>query len=231
MTQFAFVSGKGGVGQSFLVANLARVLVASGSPVEVVRIADSPPGVEILVPGDEPEGLKVSQVSSLESLSESSDEGSMRLLDLPAGLAAPDLEALAKSDLVVLVVNPEPASLVGSYRLLQRLVKANRAVLTGLIVNKADPAQADAVAKRLKSFSGRHLGCPIRFLGSVCESGAVTRAMRTRRLLATAAPRSKALGELRDIAESLKTWTRPEGSRPLLESLKPLEGVATPMAA
>ncbi|MCW5938272.1 MAG: hypothetical protein KF884_08030 [Fimbriimonadaceae bacterium] len=231
MTQFAFMSGKGGVGQSFLVANLARAMTASGSPVEVVILAGSPPGLELLDSGEESEGLKLIRERSIDSLTGPSEEGAVQMLDLPTVFEGADLETVARAGFVALVVNPDPASLVGAYRLLRRLVEANRGVQVGLIVNRSDPAQAEAVSQRFKAFAGRHLGCPVRFLGSVRESGAVARAAKTRRFLETAAPRTKALVEIRDIAESLTSWTKPDSARPLLESLKPVESPAVPMAA
>jgi MinD-like ATPase involved in chromosome partitioning or flagellar assembly len=231
MTQFTFVSGKGGVGQSFLVANLAHALAATGATVATVTVTPSTPGVELVLPQDGLEGLSLVQAEDWTEAAQVSGETDFRLVDAPVGFPAEGLGLAAGQGPLVVVLNPEPASLLSGHRLLRGVVEVAPTCRVGLVVNRADAVQGFRVAQRFQAFVGRHLGCPVRYLGSVQESKAVARSTRSRRLLAQTVARTRALTEIRGVARALTEWPETGSTRPLLDSLSPLEVSAPGRAA
>jgi septum site-determining protein MinD len=114
------------------------------------------------------------------------------ILDVPAGLSKFSILPITFSDEVILVVNPDPASISDAQK-----VKAVAGLaginITGIIVNKDKKSMYNDI--------GVKLGLPI--IGVIPEDDAIIKSRDTRKPLMILKPRSKAAKALLDIAKRI----------------------------
>ncbi|WP_207712923.1 MinD/ParA family protein [Desulfofundulus sp. TPOSR] len=138
------------------------------------------------------------------------------LIDTGAGLSKNVLGFLAAAGEVIVVLTPEPTSLMDGYSLIKVLArfKVHREVL--LVVNRAGSEQeARATVRRVEMAADRFLGLPVVYLGAINEDRAVIRAVRNQRPFYLAEPRSQPARSVAAMARCLTGGgSREEPPRP-----------------
>lgn len=146
-------------------------------------------------------------------LSRLSEEADLVLLDTASGAShLTSSFARAASELVI-VTTPEPTSYSDAYGLLKVLVAQGLATTPSVLVNRAPSVEeAEEVAHDLASLSRRFLSMNVNSLGAVPDDPAVGQAVRRRRPVVEAAPRSPAA--LAFLALAGRLWACPTDPSP-----------------
>lgn len=120
--------------------------------------------------------------------------------------------ARAASELVI-VTTPEPTSYSDAYGLLKVLVAQGLVTTPSVLVNRAPSIEeAEEVAHDLAALSRRFLSMNVNSLGAVPDDPAVGQAVRRRRPVVEAAPKSPAA--LAFLALAGRLWARPSDPSP-----------------
>jgi flagellar biosynthesis protein FlhG len=128
------------------------------------------------------------------------------ILDTAAGVHRTVTSALRSSQVVLLVVTPDPTSITDAYALLKVLEGQERGKDIRVLVNQAaNLAEAQAVCQRLRGVAQKFLGRDLTFIGHLPRERAVTDAIRARKPFAHAAPTSQAAQALRQLAMRIKS--------------------------
>jgi len=238
MISLAVTSGKGGVGKTTIVANLAYLLGRMGKRVLVLdadlglgnldvlfglrpsytlehvllgqkRLKDivlkGPAQVE-LVPA--PSGVEeVSHLSRdqrlmlLEQFEEVLDGVDVLLIDTAPGISSNVVFFNLTASEVLVVVCPEPCSMLDSYALMKVLALNHSKRNFRLLVNNAKEAlEGMKVFERLDELASRFLGASLDYMGLVPNDPKVLTASKQRRLFVEAYPDSKATLALEGVA-------------------------------
>lgn len=113
---------------------------------------------------------------------------------------------------IMVVVNPEAASITDAYALIKVLKEGGLARPPLLLFNRtASEAQAKAVFERMSQAAAKHLRLACRYLGHIPRDGAVAGAAARQLPLLTASPASKASRAFMELAERLES---PENAAP-----------------
>ena len=235
----AVTSGKGVVGKTMLIANLAvlaakrgkRVLIIDAdlglANVEIVFgakpkrhmgdllnpdvliddvLVEVRPGIHILPAASGIQQLthlgeedKLRLLSTLDGLSDRFD---LVLIDSGAGIGDNVLFFVAIAQEVVLVVTPEPTSLVDAYAAVKVLSLKMGLKEFGVVINSVvDELAARDVYQKLVNLADRFLSVRIRHLGYVTRDENVHRAVMAQKPIAdlfAQAPATRALGVIAD---------------------------------
>ena len=146
-------------------------------------------------------------------LSRLSEDADLVLIDTASGAShLTSSFARAASELVV-VTTPEPTSYSDAYGLLKVLVAQGLTTTPGVLVNRAPSVEeAEEVAHDLASLTRRFLSMNVNSLGAVPDDPAVGQAVRRRRPVVEAAPKSPAA--LAFLAVAGRLWARPSDPSP-----------------
>jgi flagellar biosynthesis protein FlhG len=233
-------SGKGGVGKSFLVSNLAYIM-SKQSIKTLVFDADSQFPNQHLIFGAEPP-LRLSQVYSgqieaekaifkinnnLDLLSDLPATGiaeyysenmiidvftqllhtsnnEVIIFDTPSGAGNQVLQAASISDLIILVINDEPTSLLDAYGLIKILRKNGLDDKIKLIVNNViDFEDADEMSEKLNLATKKFLRRSYESLGFVPYNRAVRKSIIEQELLAISDPFGEVSESMKIICDNL----------------------------
>ncbi|USN98604.1 MAG: P-loop NTPase [Phycisphaeraceae bacterium] len=130
--------------------------------------------------------------------------GDAVLIDLGAGIGAPVVEAVAASDLGVIVTTAEPAALADAYALIKCVTRHRgdpRPLRIGLVVNMVDTrAIGRAAHERIDRVCQRFLGGSMPLIGLVRRDKHVAYSVRRREPLLACHPRGPAARDLRALA-------------------------------
>lgn len=245
-------SGKGGVGKSSVVVNLAQSLTALGKRVLIV---DANPGMgdiclrlgreapyrlnhvlsgdrtleETVIDGGDgisilPAGMGVQQYTSL-SPSErfSLLQGMMRLedgfdyflIDTGAGISANVTSFAAVAREIMLVVTPEPTSIMDAYALVKTLSGRDGALRFRLLVNMCrDADEGASLFAKLSAITGRFLEVSMDYLGCIVHDEMLVESVRRRGALCSLYPDAKASLGFRAMAQKI-TAEGSAGAAPL----------------
>ena len=215
----AVASGKGGVGKSMFVANLAVSLARLGRRVLVLDadfslanvdvllglaprftiqhfftgecsleelIVDGPGGIHVIPAASGVSDLaridrvrRQALVESLESVRRSHD---CLLVDAPAGIGETVVHLARSADRTLVVVTPEPTSLVDAYATIKVLTSGLDISRVGLIVNGVrDESETRSVHGQLDRVCRRFLGAGVGLVGQVLHDEHVQQAVREQR--------------------------------------------------
>jgi flagellar biosynthesis protein FlhG len=122
------------------------------------------------------------------------------ILDTACGLYRPVRQLAGCADLTLLVTTPEATSVADAYAMLKGLTAAPEPPAVELLVNLAEsPAQADAIAERMRRTAGLFLRADVEPAGSVPRDPSVPAALSARNPFVIEAPQSpaaRAVGQL-----------------------------------
>jgi flagellar biosynthesis protein FlhG len=152
------------------------------------------------------------------------------LFDAGAGIGEVVLYFANISDTVLLVVTPEPTSVMDAYATIKVLARRYGQTDISLVVNQANPENpiqsGMAVANHLRRVASQFLSKaetdPVRIglLGAIPSDPTVARAINTQQLLVTMAPESPATCGIANLADSLKLQAaKPSSLRNRIPSL------------
>lgn len=169
-----------------------------------------------------PEGTMLTHVLSegMASVLESiEDRYDVILFDAGAGVGDVVLFFASLADEILLVVTPEPTSLMDSYATIKILNQTYGRNEFLLIVNQADPGSfaqiGNSVAGHLRNVISRFIDSegkkPVRLelIGSIPLDPAIPRAIRSRRLLSEISPEAPSACLLNTFADSIRTHITP----------------------
>jgi flagellar biosynthesis protein FlhG len=124
-------------------------------------------------------------------------------IDLGAGIEANVIDFVDLSDIVLLVVRPEPTSIMDAYAVVKALPHAlrSRLVITPNMVQSA--AEAELLVRSFGGVLKRFLMAEPRSFGFVRSDPNVSTAIRRQQPIATAFPGTPAAQDLRVLAERL----------------------------
>jgi flagellar biosynthesis protein FlhG len=183
--------------------------VVNGSHTVDEVMIDGPAGVR-LVPGAN--GLaELANLDALDrklllhSLEHIEYEADLIVIDTGAGIGANVTSFAEAADQVLVIVTPEPASMMDGYAVLKTLWLQGRRDGFRLAVNMSrDAREALNVAARINAVTGRFLDDQqVVFTGAIPLDAAVQEAARTRRPFMTAQPRTAAARAMRQIVGRL----------------------------
>jgi flagellar biosynthesis protein FlhG len=136
------------------------------------------------------------------------------LIDAGAGIGEVVLFFARMADEIVLVVTPEPTSLMDAYATIKILALRHGRFDFRLVVNQTDPSQPEYAGIRIaghlqqvvSKFLSAEGGSPIRlhFTGSLPKDPAVCRSIRMQRLLVEVDPKAAVASMMPRLAESLR---------------------------
>jgi len=170
---------------------------------------DAPGGVKLLSSGS---GLvdmanldEVAGVHVLDCVLRSASDGDVIVIDTAPGIDESVLSLLELADHVMMVTTPEPTSIADTYAALKVLLARRPDASITLVANScASPVQAAAIAEQLRSICARFLGGGFEDFDYLPADGAVGRAIRARRPLATCSSQSPACTWLRKLTIKLE---------------------------
>ena len=179
----AITSGKGGVGKTFVSANLAAALTRRGLRVLVL---DADLGLANL-------DVVLNQfLSVIQTLAPRFD---VILLDTGAGISDVVLFSVSLASEVLIVATPEPTSLTDAYAAIKVLAMQQQRQHIRLVVNQAArPGDGRAITGQLQQvlerFVTTHSGRPLRLIhmGDIPADNAVREAVMRRQLLLLQVP-------------------------------------------
>lgn len=136
------------------------------------------------------------------------------LFDVGAGIGEAVLFFARLADEIVLIVTPEPTSMMDAYATVKVLALRHGCTDIRLIVNQADPLGPEQSGMRVANhlqrvvtkFLSEECGAPVRlhFAGSLPSDPAVARAIRNQQLLCETDPRNPVAQGIPRLAESLQ---------------------------
>lgn len=252
MISCAVTSGKGGVGKTTIVANLACLLGRMGKRVLVLDadlglgnldvlfglrpsytlehvltgqrrlkeiVLKGPAGVEVI-----PAPSGVEEVSSLsrdqrlmllEQFEEVLEGVDVLLIDTAPGISSNVVFFNLAASEVLVVVCPEPCSMVDSYALMKVLaLNHSKRDFRVLVNNARDALEGKRVFERLDELASRFLGATLDWMGLIPNDPKVLMASKQRRLFVEAYPESKASVALEGVARRVLKLPRAGAGSP-----------------
>jgi septum site-determining protein MinD len=221
----AVTAGKGGVGKSTVAYNLGAELGAVVVDADL-GMADLPPGrgpdlhdvlagradvleavdeggpVDVLPCGRSLAGARAADVTALSGVLDAVRRhyGAV-VVDCPAGLGGDAGVALLAAEACLLVTRPTEPALAGAVRS-RELARVLETPLAGVVLNRAGDTTTRPVADAL--------GAPVTTLP---ESDALARAQRAGQPVGVVAPESRAAGQFRSLAASVRPALDRQSSR------------------
>lgn len=126
------------------------------------------------------------------------------LIDTPAGISEEVIKLLSCSDDYILVVTPEPTSIMDAYAVIKLVYyqtgKSNVKLIVNNVSSSIDPSD---IANRLALVASKFLGVKVNYIGSVPSDDVVPRSVMMQKPFVEAFPRSKASIALNKIALGL----------------------------
>jgi flagellar biosynthesis protein FlhG len=251
-------SGRGGVGKSSVVVNLAQSLAVLG---QRVLIIDAKPGMgdiclklgmdapyrlshvlsgertleEIVIDGGDgigvlPAGMGVQQytalspserLSLLQGLLRLEDDFDFLLIDTGSGVSANVTSFAAVAREIMLVVTPEPTSIMDAYALVKTLASRDPLLRFRLLVNMCrDAAEGASLYSKLAAITGRFLEVSMDYSGCILQDDLLAESVRRRGAHCRLYPDAKASQGYRALAYKISA----EG--PAVDACVPTEQVA-----
>ncbi len=225
----AITSGKGGVGKTNVVVNLALSLVKKGKRVTILDADFGLANIDILlglspekniahivkgnssledVMVDGPMGIKIIPASSgiqeltkltpveeeriFKELSKISSFSDMLLIDTAAGISDIVLNFLLSSEYVIVVLSPEPTSIVDAYAVVKVLSKYDPEKKVFVLANAVkSEEEAEFIYLQLSNAVERFLSRKVDFLGYIVFDENIKNAVMKQKALVENYPQSK----------------------------------------
>jgi flagellar biosynthesis protein FlhG len=177
-------------------------------------LTDGPLGIKILTAGSGVQSLtqldessKMRLIAALEELGDSFD---LVFIDSGAGIGDNVLFFVGAANEAILVVSPEPTSIVDAYAVIKVLSQQARVTQFGIVINNVvDELPAREIFPRLTTVTNRFLAASIRHLGYVPRDENLHRSIMAQTPLVDLFPFSPASRAFQQIADRLLTETVP----------------------
>jgi len=237
---FAITSGKGGVGKTNVVVNLAVSLSNEGFKVTVIDADYGLGNIDILL-GIDPEydltdlfknGKKIEEIavnkngidiipagSGIQALSHLSDEqeiilhkemerlkedNDVLIIDTAAGISDNVISLLLSSDEILLVVSPEPTSIVDAYAVVKVVTELDNAKKFSVITNMVnDGNEASELFLKLARATNKFLNKKINSLGYIRKDSNLIKSVRYQLPVVIKFPDSNSSEDIIKIAKKL----------------------------
>ena len=237
----SITSGKGGVGKSSVVVNLAQALAALG---QRVLIVDANTGVgdiclrlgkeapyrlnhvlsgertleETVIDGGDgigimPAGMGVQQytalspserLSLLHGMARLEDDFDFFLIDTGAGISANVTSFASVAREIMLVVTPEPTSIMDAYALVKTLAGRDGSLRFRLLVNRCKDAEEGAsLFSKLATITGRFLEISLEYSGCILHDEMLAESVKRRGAHCRLYPDAKASLGYRALAQKI----------------------------
>lgn len=242
-------SGKGGVGKSSVVINLAVSLSRLGKRVLVVD-ADLGVGDVCLLLGERPLytldqvlsgerdleeiviagnsgvsiltlGMGVQQYAALtphkrslllQGVERLGEEYDVILIDTGAGISANVTSFAVAAREILLVVTPEPTSMMDAYALVKTLSVRYGTLPFRLLVNMCrDPEEGRNLYQKLAAITGRFLEVSLEYMGCIVKDEMLVESVRRRQALCRLYPDARAAQGFRTLAQKIFAEGTPDG--------------------
>ena len=193
-------------------------------------VADGPEGLKIIPGGsglqsltDLPEDELTRVISLFEPLEEHAD---VILIDTGAGISRNVVNFLMASDEIIVIVTPEPHSMMDAYSMIKVLSEKKVTQPVKLVFNMVDNLEdGKAVAKRMLQVIGRFLEITPQPLWYIVKDDSVSRGLRQFKPLLLYKPSSQAAKCFMTVAEKLNPLKNAD-TRKLMEQEAP-KGLAS----
>jgi flagellar biosynthesis protein FlhG len=250
-------SGKGGVGKTSVVVNLAQALALSGQRVLIVdanpgmgeiclrlgieapyrlnhvlsgertleeTVIDAGSGIGIL-----PAGIDLQLYSSLspaerlsllQGITRLEDDYDFFLIDTGSGLSANVTSFASFAREIMLVVTPEPTSIMDAYALVKTLNGRDPSFRFRLLVNMCRDAEEGAsLFAKLSAITGRFLEVELDYSGCILKDELVAESAKMRGVHSRLFPDAKSSQGFRALAQKIAAY------QPAVQAAAPLEAV------
>ncbi|MDD1720098.1 MAG: cell division ATPase MinD [Methanoregulaceae archaeon] len=190
------------------MANLGLILGLEDVPVtlhEVLAgkanvkdaIYEGPGGVKVIPSGISLQGFQQADPENLRDvMKDLVDRCEFLLIDAPAGISRDGVIPLAIADQVILVVNPELASIVDSLKI-KILTEVVGGHVLGAILNRAGPDRSDLISQKMERVLG------VKVIGTIPEDPNVRRAAASKTPVVIKFPESGSSIAIKRIAAEL----------------------------
>ncbi len=123
------------------------------------------------------------------------------VVDTAAGISSANLALLAASDEIVLVVTPDPLSVLDSFATLKVLARRRPNIRVKVVMNMADSSeQGKSFFYRIHSVARESLNVNVEFLGAIHRDLSFRNALCSRSPLMVSNPKSSAAREVKQVA-------------------------------
>jgi len=178
-------------------------------------LVQGPPGVSLLAAGSGVQSLthlsdddKLRLISALDPLEERFD---LVLIDTGAGIGENVLFFVGAAEEAILVVSPEPTSLVDAYAVVKVLSQQAGVQTFNVVVNPVvDELTARAVFTKLTTVTSRFLSARVRLLGYVPRDENLSKAIMSQRPVCEMFPSSPSARAITGLEERLTAAERAE---------------------
>lgn len=141
------------------------------------------------------------------------------LVDAVAGVASHVLPFSLAAQELVLVVDPQPASMTDAYALIKVLNQGFARRSFHIIVNRVSGhEEGEAVFRNVAAVASRFLKVTLDYMGSVPRDEKLRRATQLGRSVVDAFPATAAAQTFRDLAEKVDQWPHSDGEEGQLEA-------------
>lgn len=137
------------------------------------------------------------------------------IIDCGAGIGRSVLGFCAAAHRVLVVVTPDPASMVDAYGFIKSLHRVSPDQRIDLLVNQCEgPLEATGIHSRIDGVARSHLGRSIDLCGWIPRDSAVQASARIRRPFVSAVPHAPASTAVADLARRLAHVSQPARPEP-----------------
>jgi flagellar biosynthesis protein FlhG len=159
------------------------------------------------------------QASLVRAFGQLSQPVDVVLVDAVAGVASHVLPLSLAAQELVLVVDPQPASMTDAYALIKVLNQGFARRSFHIIVNRvSSPEEGEAVFRNVADVANRFLKVTLDYMGCVPRDEKLRRAGQLGRSVVDAFPATAAAQTFRDLAEEVDQWPPPGGDEGQLET-------------
>lgn len=177
---------------------LEEVVVDAGGGIKILPAGMGVPQYQALSPSG-----KLFLAQNMDNLKERFD---YVLIDAGTGVSANVTGFAVEAAEVLLVVTPEPSSIMETYALVKTLFGRNESLSFRLVVNRCrDAEQGGALFGKLTAITGRFLELSMDYLGYILYDEMLVESVRRRGTLCRLYPEAKASKNFGELAEKLTT--------------------------